>query len=137
MIIGMNRGDILRTTGHIAYAVNIERRNTAGLAGEINRLHWPDFDRNGVQPLGTVRSLNCGFRTFHALYCHESELGGWKMAPYYLGQCLRKLSIPTSEPIHVAYIGGGIVGQQQGADTFDLLSVLANNSYFKFIVYSL
>jgi hypothetical protein len=133
--------DGLLDTGrtHIAFAVNTEMATGGGLAGQVRRRFWHDLEDIDQQPLGTILSHSAdddSRRIFHALVCHTNLVGGWWDSPRWLAECLDKLYAPPDSVIHIAKIGDGLVGREQGADVPALMDVLRKHRR-KFIVYSL
>jgi hypothetical protein len=121
---------------HIAFAVNVDLAVGYGLASQVSTLFWHDLSSMGRKELGTVLVHNHSGRVFHALVCHIARFGGWAQTPHWLKVCLDNLDAPSDAAIHIAKIGDGPVGREQGADVNALLEVLKAHPR-QFIVYSL
>jgi len=121
MIRNTIRGDIFRSDAkHIAFAINCEGTNGAGVAGAVARI-WPDIQYTGPLPLGTVvvgkdRDPRNPGRVFYGLVVHGLGDVGWSRAPEMVTKCLDLLDVPNDEPIACVFMGTGPVGQMMGAD---------------------
>ncbi len=72
MIVGRKVGDVV--TGperHVAFAVNSEGHNDAGLAGNIAYNYWPELASTGAIRMGEILSKDAGNKVFHALVVHH------------------------------------------------------------------
>lgn len=129
MIIDTVRGDALRAPHkHIVFAVNAEGYNDAGFAGLVSSRFWPELANTGGNRLGDVLKKQMGGRTFHAIVCHELKRDGWSRTPQIVEEGVNKLDIPAEETIGVVLMGGGLVGQMSGADTYAVLGALARSN---------
>lgn len=116
MIVGKKVGDII--TGperHVAFAINSEGLNGAGLAGNIAYQYWPELASTGAIPMGESLSKNTGKKIFHALVVH-SLAAGWEDAPHHIEACFNELQIPTDEEVASVAMGAGMVGLLSGAN---------------------
>lgn len=116
MIVGRKVGDVIQgPERHVAFAVNTEGHNDAGLAGNIAFNHWSELAATGPIRMGEILSKDTGGKVFHALVVHSLK-EGWSDAPQYIEACFNELHIPTDEEIASVAMGGGLIGQMSGAD---------------------
>lgn len=137
MIVDVIRGDVLRAPhSHIAFAVNTQGVNDAGFAGMVSSRFWPELSDTGSRELGEILSHRTEDKILYALVCHSLGENGWVQTPEIIEQCLNSIEVPNDEVIAIVLIGGGMIGQGQGADVFANLSGVAR-SQKKCAVYSL
>ncbi len=116
MIVGRKVGDVAQgSERHVAFAVNTEGHNDAGLAGNIAYTYWPELTQTGPIRMGEILSKDTGSKVFHALVVHSLR-EGWAEAPQYIEACFNELHIPTDEEIASVAMGAGLIGQMSGAD---------------------
>lgn len=129
MIVKMEQGDIFkkRSGNHIFFAVNKEGFNDAGFAGLVSRNYWPELANTGGNELGDCLYFHyhkdendlTGIH-FHACVCHSLK-DGWKAAPAYINEALKKL---PDELISCVLMGNGFIGKMQGANVDAIKSTL-------------
>ena len=116
MIVAIKVGDIVTgSERHVAFTVNSEGQNDAGLAGRISNNFWPELASTGPMRMGEILSKDTGKKVFHALVVH-SLIEGWENAPPYIEVCFNKLQIPTDEEVASVAIGSGMIGMLSGAN---------------------
>lgn len=116
MIVGRKVGDVTQgIEKHVAFAVNTEGYNDAGLAGMISARYWPELAQTGRIRMGEVLSKDSGNKVFHALVVHSLKQG-WGEAPCHIEACFNALEIPTDEEVASVTMGGGMIGMMSGAD---------------------
>lgn len=132
MIVGRRVGDI--TTGperHVAFAVNSEGYNDAGLAGNIAFNFWPELVSTG--PVGMGKDT--GKKFFHALVVH-SLAEGWQEAPHHIEACFNELQVPTDEEVASIAMGAGMIGMLSGANPAENLAAM-ERSHKNIVIYDL
>lgn len=129
MIIGRKVGDVIAgPERHIAFAVNSNGGNHAGLAGSIARNFWPELAKTGPQRMGAILSKESGRKFFHALVVHSLEANGWEQAPYYIETCFNELQIPTDDEVASVTMGAGIIGRALGANPEENLAAMERSN---------
>ena len=124
MIVGNKIGDVLTSPErHVAFAINTEGHNDAGLAGNISDHFWPELASTGPIRMGEILSKDLGYKVFHALVVH-SLIDGWSDTPQHIEACFNELEIPTDEEIASVAIGAVLVGALSGANTHDNLAAM-------------
>lgn len=128
MIVARKVGDVLRgPEAHVAFAVNTEGYNDAGLAGGISARFWPELAKTGPQRLGTVLTKMTDSKILHALVVHSlSE--GWSDAPKHIEACFNELEVPTEEEIASVAMGAGMIGRLSGADPQENLAAMERSN---------
>ena len=92
MIVGRKVGDVMQgPERHVAFAVNSQGANDAGLAGNISRIFWPYLASTGPIRMGEILSKEAGRKVFHALVVHSLEQDGWAEAPRHIEACFNEL----------------------------------------------
>jgi hypothetical protein len=127
VITNLIRGDIFKSRcKHIAFAVNAEGYNDAGL---VSSRFWPELATTGGNTLGeALHKQVSDTLALHALVCHELKGSGWDNTPRIVEECLNNLALPDEEPLSIVMIGGGLVGQMSGADVFAILGGVARSN---------
>lgn len=116
MIVARKVGDIIAgSERHMAFAINSEGHNDAGLAGNVAYNFWPELASTGPIRMGEILSKNTGSKVFHALVVH-SLTEGWDESPKHIETCFNQLDVPTDEEIASVAIGAGMIGLLSGAD---------------------
>ena len=137
MITSKIKGDILKSEHeHIAFAINTEGYNDAGFAGLVARRFWPDLAITGERQRGTVLKHSAGGKTFYGIVCHSLAEHGWERSPETIEEALNALDVPKNETIAAVAIGGGPIGQMQGADVEANLKAMERSNK-NIVVYSL
>ena len=124
MIIGRKIGNVM--TGperHVAFAVNSEGQNDAGLAGNISCQLWPELASVGALRMGEILSKDIGSKVFHALVVY-SFAEGWDAAPRHIEACFNELQIPTDEEVASVAMGAGMIGLLSGANPAENLAAM-------------
>ncbi len=124
MIVSRKVGDVI--TGperHVAFAVNSEGHNDAGLAGNIAYNFWPELAKTGPIRMGEILSKNTDSKVFHALVVH-SLTEGWEDAPRHIEACFNELQIPTDEEVASVAMGAGMIGMLSGANPAENLAAM-------------
>jgi hypothetical protein len=126
MIVDMIRGDIFADNpSDVAFAVNTEGYNDAGFAGFVTSKYWPELANSGESTLGHVWTLNVPNRRLHAIVCHSLN-NGWDNAPEIIEETLNNLSVYNDrQPVSIVAMGGGMIGQMQGANLWANLGAIA------------
>src|SRR5689334_16049107 len=128
MIVGRKVGDVIQgAEKHVAFAVNTEGHNDAGLAGNIAFNHWPELVSTGPIRMGEILSKDTGSKIFHALVVHSLRQG-WAEAPQHIEACFNELHIPTDEEIATVAMGAGLIGQMSGADVAANLAAMERSN---------
>ena len=136
MIVGRKIGDVLRgPEPHMAFAVNTEGFNDAGLAGSISARFWPELASTGPQRLGTVLTKMTDSKVLHALVVH-SLTDGWGDAPQHIEACFNALEVPTDEEIASVAMGAGMIGMMSGASPEQNLAAMERSTK-SIVVYDL
>lgn len=128
MIVGRKVGDVI--TGperHVAFAVNSEGHNDAGLAGNIAFNFWPELASTGPIRMGEILSKDTGKKVFHALVVH-SLTEGWEEAPRHIEACFNELRIPTDEEVASVAMGAGMIGMLSGANPAENLAAMERSN---------
>lgn len=116
MIVRQEVGDITQgPERHVAFAINSEGHNDAGLAGNIARSFWPELANTGPIRMGEMLSKDTGQKVFHAMVVHSLE-EGWEEAPIHIEACFNELQVPTDEEVASITMGAGMIGALSGAD---------------------
>lgn len=128
MIVGRKVGDVI--TGperHVAFAVNTEGHNDAGLAGNISSKFWPELASTGPMRMGEILSKDTGSKVFHALVVHSLR-EGWEGAPDHIESCFNDLQIPTDEEVASVAMGAGMIGILSGANPAENLAAMERST---------
>lgn len=129
MVVGRKVGDVSQgSERHVAFAVNSEGYNDAGLAGSIAYNYWPELAKTGPIRMGEVLSKNTGKKVFHALVVHSLTEDGWAEAPQYIEACFNELHIPTDEEIASVAMGAGMIGRLSGANPAENLAAMERSN---------
>lgn len=137
MIVDMVRGNIFKSPHkHVAFAVNVEGFNDAGFAGQVASRYWPALANTGKKQLGDILTRMTDDKTFHAIVCHALAKEGWHYTAVTVEKCLDRIEAPMDEVVGVVLMGGGMIGQMSGADTFSILGGMARAKR-KVVVYTL
>jgi hypothetical protein len=136
MIVGHKIGDVTQgPEKHVAFAVNTEGHNDAGLAGGIAYNYWPELASTGRIQMGEILSKKTGKKIFHALVVHSLE-NGWSEAPKYIEACFNELKVPTDEEIASVSMGAGMIGMLSGANLAENLAAM-DRSDKSIVIYNL
>ena len=128
MIVGKKVGDVVTgSERHVAFAVNSEGHNDAGLAGNISYNFWPELASTGPIRMGEILSKDTGKKVFHALVVH-SLTEGWEDAPQYIEACFNELQIPTDEEVASVAMGAGMIGMLSGANPAENLAAMERSN---------
>ena len=128
MIVGTKRGDVITgSERHVAFAVNCEGYNDAGLAGNISYNYWPELANTGRIRMGEMLSKDTGSKVFHALVVHSLE-EGWSEAPKHIEECFNELQIPTDEEVASVAMGAGMIGMLSGANPQENLAAMERSN---------
>lgn len=136
MIVGHKIGNII--TGrerHVAFAINREGDNDAGLAGAIARGFWPELASTGPMRMGSILSKDTGKKVFHAMVVH-SRIEGWEGAPDHIEACFNQLSVAPNELIASVAMGAGLVGRRTAADPEANLAAMERSNK-RIVIYDL
>lgn len=124
MIVDRKVGDVIAgSERHVAFAVNSEGHNDAGLAGNIAYKFWPELASTGAIRMGEILSKDTGNKTFHALVVHSLR-EGWDDAPRHIEACFNELQIPTDEEVASVAMGAGMIGMMSGANPAENLAAM-------------
>jgi len=135
MIVNRSRVSIFEAPQkHIAFAVNSRGDNEAGFAGQIIKKYWPDIAYTGTVPFGKAFSHAVDGKVIHAMVCFALGRGGWRNTPEFVTKCLDSLEVPADEEIAMVLMGGGPIGQRDGADV-DAILAGVERSKMKVVVY--
>jgi hypothetical protein len=124
MIVDRKIGNVI--TGperHVAFAVNSEGHNDAGLAGNIAYNFWPELASTGPIRMGEILSKDVGRKCFHAMVVHSLK-EGWAEAPDHIEACFNELHVPTDEEIASVAMGAGMIGILSGANPAENLAAM-------------
>jgi len=136
MIVGRKVGDVLRgPEPHMAFAVNTEGFNDAGLAGSISARYWPELAITGPIRLGEVLTKAIDGKVFHALVVHSLE-EGWGEAPAHIETGFNALEIPTDQEVASVAMGAGIIGMMSGANPTENIAAMERSTK-NIVVYDL
>ncbi len=128
MIIAKRVGDVTQSPEkHVAFAVNSEGYNDAGLAGNIAYNYWPELVSTGPIRMGEILSKDTGKKVFHALVVHSLN-EGWKNAPSHIEACFNELQIPTDEEVASVAMGAGMIGMLSGANPAENLAAMERSN---------
>jgi hypothetical protein len=128
MIVGRKIGNVITgSERHVAFAVNSEGYNDAGLAGDIASRYWPELALTGSIRMGEILSKNTGSKVFHALVVH-SLIEGWEDAPRHIEACFNQLQIPTDEEVASVAMGAGVIGMLSGANPAQNLAAMERSN---------
>jgi hypothetical protein len=137
MIVGRKVGDVIQgPEKHMAFAINSEGHNDAGLAGSIALNFWPELASTGRIGIGEILSKDTGKKVFYAMVVHSLDKDGWDEAPAQIEACFNELKVPTDEEIASVAMGAGMIGQLQGADAQANLAAMERSDK-KIVVYDL
>lgn len=136
MIVGRKVGDVITCSErHVAFAVNSEGFNDAGLAGNIAYNFWPELASTGPIRMGEILSKDTGKKVFHAFVVHSLR-EGWKDAPRHIEACFNELQIPTEEEIASVAMGAGMIGMMSGANPAENLAAMERSDK-RIVIYDL
>lgn len=128
MIVGRKVGDVVTgSERHVAFAVNTEGHNDAGLAGNIAYQYWPELASTGAIRMGEILSKDTGKKMFHALIVHSLK-DGWSEAPQYIEACFNELQVATDEEIASVAMGAGMIGMLSGANPEENLAAMERSN---------
>lgn len=128
MIVGQKVGDVVAgPERHVAFAINSEGHNDAGLAGNIAYNFWPELASTGPIRMGEILSKDTGKKFFHAMVVH-SLTEGWGEAPGHIEACFNELQVATDEEIASVAMGAGMIGMLSGANPAENLAAMERSN---------
>ena len=133
MIISTNNNDILKSNEKIiAFPVNVEGFNDAGISYEILKKYWRNMIHSKEYKLGTVIPKNVNNIFLYALVCYSIK-DGWINQREIIKECFDK--IKTNKPIATVEMGVQFLDKIEGAD-FNEIVLGMNDSKQEIILYS-
>jgi hypothetical protein len=124
MIVGHKTGDVIHgPERHVAFAVNSEGYNDAGLAGNVAFNYWPELAETGPIRMGEMLSKDTGSKVFHAMVVHSLE-EGWEETPKHIEACFNALQVATDEEVASIAMGAGMIGMMSGANPDENLAAM-------------
>ena len=128
MIVGRKIGNVTQgQERHVAFAVNTEGYNDAGLAGNIAFNYWHELASTGRIRMGEILSKDTGKKIFHALVVFSLE-EGWAEAPAHIEACFNELKVATDDEIASVAMGAGMIGMLSGANPAENLAAMERSN---------
>lgn len=116
MIINTSQKGIFEDSPkHVAFAINTDGYDNAGLGKLILENVWPDLYKNENFEIGDVKSKEIENIIFHAMVTYSLDKELEDNHGIIIKECLDKIKTEGA-PIHVGAIGTSFVGKSKGVN---------------------